>query len=188
MAFFVCSSRSLFISLNNSFAYRFACLGTAFLACFFRLAIALMCVPSTKWFPCPDTLPQLPLSAPSGTHTPPWRGETDAWSSIVLTIQILYKFIDLFEVDCCVDFPQQVILWNHIFQTYQFKLSSIFCVLYQHFYHPFRLYDISSLYTRKRPPFGDLFRQAERTFVPEETKALCGPMVFISVAGGGCRG
>ena len=39
---------SLFTSSNSSFAYRFACLGTAFLACFFRLALALIWVPSTK--------------------------------------------------------------------------------------------------------------------------------------------
>src|SRR5699024_12538971 len=46
--FLPCSSRSLFTSSNNSFAYRFACLGTAFLACFFRLALALIWVRSTK--------------------------------------------------------------------------------------------------------------------------------------------
>ncbi|WP_395150227.1 hypothetical protein, partial [uncultured Allofournierella sp.] len=41
------------------------------------------------------------------------------------------------------------------------QLSSIFCVLYQHFYHPTPLYPIFFHDTRKRPPFGDLFRQAE---------------------------
>lgn len=45
---FPCSSRSLFTSSNSSLAYRFASFGTAFLACFFRFALALICVPSTN--------------------------------------------------------------------------------------------------------------------------------------------
>lgn len=44
--------RSLFTSSNSSFVCRFACLGTAFLACFFRLAFALMWVPSTSKCSC----------------------------------------------------------------------------------------------------------------------------------------
>ena len=60
----------------------------------------------------------------------------NAWSAVVLAVQILYKFVDLFEIDCCIDLPQQVTLRHHVFQTYKFQLSSIFCVLYQHFYHP----------------------------------------------------
>ena len=59
-----------------------------------------------------------------------------AWPTVVLAVQILYKFVDLLEIDCCVDLPQQVILRDYFFQTYKFQLSSIFCVLYQHFYHP----------------------------------------------------
>ena len=46
--FFPCSSRSLFTSSSSSFAYRFAYLETVFFACFFRLALSLICVPSTE--------------------------------------------------------------------------------------------------------------------------------------------
>lgn len=41
-----------------------------------------------------------------------------------------------FEINCRVDFSQQVLRWDHILQTYKFKLSSILCVVYQHFYPP----------------------------------------------------
>ena len=58
------------------------------------------------------------------------------WPTVVLAVQILYKFVDLLEVDCCIDLSQQVILRDNVFQTYKFQLSSIFCILYQHFYHP----------------------------------------------------
>ena len=84
-----------------------------------------------------------------------------AWTAVVLAVQILYKFVDLLEINGCVDLPQQVILRHHVFQTYKFQLSSVFCVLYQHFYHPTPLYRIPFPYTRKRPPIGGLFRQAE---------------------------
>ena len=54
-----------------------------------------------------------------------------------------------------------MILRHHFFQTYKFHLTAVLCVLHHHFYHPIPLYRISSLYTRKRSPSGDLFRQAE---------------------------
>ena len=60
----------------------------------------------------------------------------DAWSAVVLAVQVLYKFVDPLEVDGCVDLPQQVILRDHFFQTHKFKLPAIFCVLYQHVFHP----------------------------------------------------
>ena len=85
----------------------------------------------------------------------------NAGPAVVLAIQILHKFVDFLEVDGCVNLAQQVILRDHVLQTYKFQLLSIFCVLYQHFYHPTPLYRIFSLNTRKRPPKGDLFRQAE---------------------------
>ena len=84
-----------------------------------------------------------------------------AWTAVVLAIQILYKFVDLLVINGCVDLPQQVILRHHVCQTYKFQLSSVFCVLYQHFYHPTPLYRIPFPYTRKRPLIGGLFRQAE---------------------------
>ena len=58
----------------------------------------------------------------------------NAWSAVVLAVPILYKFVDILEIDRCVDLPQQMILRDHVFQTYKFQLSSIFRVLYQHFY------------------------------------------------------
>ena len=57
-------------------------------------------------------------------------------------------------------YPSTSILAGAIRSKYKFQLLSIFCVLYQHFYHPTPLYRIFSLNTRKRPPKGDLFRQA----------------------------
>src|SRR5699024_2015097 len=46
--FLPCSSRSLFTSSNDSFAFRFTLFGSSVVACLFRLALALMWVPSTK--------------------------------------------------------------------------------------------------------------------------------------------
>ena len=59
-----------------------------------------------------------------------------AWPAVVLAVQILYKFVDLLEVDCCVDLSQQVILRHHFFQAHKFQLSSVFCFLCQHFIVP----------------------------------------------------
>ncbi len=85
----------------------------------------------------------------------------NAWSAVVLTVQLLYKLVDLLKVNCRVDLSQQVLLRDHVLQTYKFKLPSIFCILHQHFYHPTPLYRIFVPDTRKRPLFGDLFRQAD---------------------------
>ena len=68
-----------------------------------------------------------------------------AWPAVVLAVQIFHKFVYLFEIDCCVDLSQQVILWDHVLQIYKFKLSTIFCFFYQHLYHPSLLYRILSL-------------------------------------------
>ena len=103
----------------------------------------------------------------------------DAGSAVVLAVQVLYKFVDSLEVDGCVDLPQQVILRDHFFQTHKFKLSSIFCVLYQHVFHPTPLYHISSLNTRKRPPVGDLFRQAEPHGLPTRAAIFCRMITFL---------
>jgi len=85
----------------------------------------------------------------------------NAWSAVVLTVQLLYKLVDLLKVNCRVDLSQQVLLRDHVLQTYKFKLPSIFCILHQHFYHPTPLYRIFVPDTRKRPLFDDLFRQAD---------------------------
>ena len=71
-----------------------------------------------------------------------------AWPAVVLAVQIFHKFVYLFEIDCCVDLSQQVILWDHVLQIYKFKLSTIFCFFYQHLYHPSLLYRILSLNSR----------------------------------------
>ncbi|WP_207667964.1 hypothetical protein, partial [Allofournierella massiliensis] len=42
----------------------------------------------------------------------------------------------------------------------------------QHFYHPTPLYRIPFPYTRKRPPIGGLFRQAERAVLIMSTTLL----------------
>ena len=60
----------------------------------------------------------------------------NARPAVILAVQILYKLIDFFEIDCPINLPEQMILWNHILQTHNFYLSSIFCILDQHFSSP----------------------------------------------------
>lgn len=64
----------------------------------------------------------------------------NTWPAIVLTVQSLHNFVDFLEVDCRDDLPQKVNLRDHLLQTYKFKLSSIFCVLCQHFHLPLLIY------------------------------------------------
>ena len=73
-----------------------------------------------------------------------------AWSAVVLAVQVLYKFVDSPEIDGCVNLSQQVILRHHIFQAYKFHLSSVFCVLYQHFLSPYTIIPLSLLYYEKK--------------------------------------
>ena len=82
-------------------------------------------------------------------------------TAVVLAIQISYKFIHLIKVDCCIDLTQQMVCRNHFLQTYKFNLVSVLYIFRKHVHHPYLLYHISPWFTRKRPPCGDLFRQAE---------------------------
>ena len=68
------------------------------------------------------------------------------------------------KVDCCVDLSQQMVRRNHLFQTYKFNLAAIFNIFRKHVHHPYLFYHIFASFTRKRPPIGDLFRQAESTY------------------------
>ena len=76
-----------------------------------------------------------------------------AWPTVVLAVQILYKFVYLFASDRCVDLPQQVPLRDHIFQTYKFSIVLYFCAFYQLFYHPIPLHCILFPDTRKKATF-----------------------------------
>ena len=85
----------------------------------------------------------------------------NAGTSIVFAAQILNKFIHLIKVDRCIDLTQQMVLRNHLFQTYKLNLISVFNIFRKYVYHPYLLFHFSNHFTRKRPPVGDLFRQAE---------------------------
>jgi len=50
----------------------------------------------------------------------------NAGTSIVFAVQILNKFIHLIKVDRCIDLTQQMVLRNHLFQTYKLNLISVF--------------------------------------------------------------
>jgi len=50
----------------------------------------------------------------------------NAGTSIVFAAQILNKFIHLIKVDRCIDLTQQMVLRNHLFQTYKLNLISVF--------------------------------------------------------------
>lgn len=60
--------------LKQFFCVPFRLFGNRLSSPLFRFALALMWVPSTKSLPCPDILPLPRISAPTGTHAPPWRG------------------------------------------------------------------------------------------------------------------
>ena len=90
-----------------------------------------------------------------------FHNRTYTGTAVVLAIQIPYKFIYLVEVDCYINLTQQMVCRNHLFQTYKFDLVSIFYIFRKHVHRPYLLYHISLCFTRKMPPFGDLFRQAE---------------------------
>ena len=53
------------------------------------------------------------------------------------------------------------ILGDHLFQAHKLNLVSVFNIFRKHVHHPYLLYYIFSCFMRKRPPIGDLFRQAE---------------------------
>ena len=49
----------------------------------------------------------------------------NAGAPIVFAVQILNKFIHLIKVNRCIDLPRQMILRNHLFQTYKLNLISV---------------------------------------------------------------
>ena len=104
-----------------------------------------------------------------------------AWPTVVLAVQILYKFVYLFESDRCVDLPQQVPLRDHIFQTYKSILSSIFAFFTSFFITLYHYTAFFSPIREKRPPSGDLFRQAVRP-----PKRSGGPFLRAVLPAGRC--
>ena len=92
-------------------------IGDIYLNLFYRLAHAFNAI---------KILDERNLDQHDGVHT---------GASVVLTVFIFYQFINEGPVDCFVDDPQQMVLWNHVIHAKQLNLFSFFIRILCHHKH-----------------------------------------------------